>query len=233
MRNARRADPLPEVRAERLPGMILGVSTSPGQPPPYPPYSSGPPGSPVWSPGSHPPPGPRRRRPSAWWFALPALLLVLAVASFPLLVLRAVDSMMETDARIAADGQPHAVTLADTGTRLIWAEEGTFPSCRVTDGSTGDVLALSLPTGTFERSSNGRSETGLQRFDPVSTTVMVSCGGNGAETVSVGPMPDVAGFVGTTLAAIGVPIVLGGLGLVALITLIVLFATGGPRTSRT
>ncbi len=186
--------------------------------PPYPQY---PPHSPT----------PKRPRPSAWWFALPALLLLLAVAAFPLLILRAIDGLLDTDARFAADGQ-HTITLADTQPRLIWAERGTSPRCGVTDGETGRPLALSSPSGTLERTMDGHAEVGWQRFDPISTTVVVTCAGDGSSSISVGPMPDVGGFVGTTLAAIAVPLVLGGLGLVSLIVLIILFATGGPRNSR-
>jgi hypothetical protein len=186
-----------------------------------PPYPPSPPYAPV----------PKRPRPSAWWFALPALLLLLAVAAFPLLILRAIDGLLDTDARFAAEGQ-HTVTLADTGPRLIWAEQGTYPACVVTDAATGDELALRTPSGTLERTMNGHAEVGWQRFEPISTTVVVTCAGDGSSSISVGPMPDVGGFVGSTLAAIGVPLVLGGLGLISLIVLVILFATGGPRNSR-
>lgn len=204
------------------------MSTPPGGPPYQPPHTW-PPGAPV----GYPPPAPKRPRPSAWWFVLPVLLLLLAAVSFPLLVVRAVDGLLDTDARVAADGRPHPVTLADTEPRLIWAEPGAFPDCRVTDAATGEDLVLDRPRGTMERTQDGRAERGWQRFDSVSTTVEVTCGGNGATAVSIGPMPDIGGFVGSTLAAIGVPLVLGGLGLIALLVLVILFATGGPRNSRT
>lgn len=153
-------------------------------------------------------------------------MIVLAVAAFPLLLWRAVDGVLKTDGVVAVDGRAHEIRLADPGPHLLWMTSGEAARCTVSAG--GSPLSLAPPGESWKRSQQGRSERGVAVFDADSTSVEVTCTGRGA-AVRVGPKPDLGGFFGGIVATVLVPLVLGSLGLVLLIVLVVLYATGRPR----
>lgn len=188
-------------------------------------------GAPFPPPSPYPPP-PKKPRPSAWWFLLPTLLVVAAIASVAIFGVMAFKSF-RFEGPVPVDGQAHTVDLDNTDIHVLWAGSPR-PSCVVTDSATGEELTLSATNGTFTRTTNNRpDDVAWLEFTPTSDRVDVACtGGNGADVI-VGTRPDVGRLVGGILGAILLPMGLGFLALVSLIVLIVLFAVRGPRNRTT
>jgi hypothetical protein len=176
---------------------------------------------------------PRRRRPSGWWFVLGGGLVIAAVAAGIGLFVWTLAGFLETDATVQADGQPHRVSVGTAGDRMLWFDESTAQphECRVIDTASGEELPLEPVTGDYRRSNGTMGDwIGVRRFDPRSGELEVTCTGTyNQATVEIGKAPQIASFVGGMLAAILVPLVLGGAGLLVLIVTGVLFATGAPR----
>jgi hypothetical protein len=145
-----------------------------------------------------------------------------------LLFVFTLKAVLETDANVSADGRPHSVTVGTDGDRMLWLEEGYGQQCAIVDEETGQPVDTSPTGGDFNRSDGSGEWHGALKFDPGSGHLEVTCT-NSEGAVLIGPAPQVAGFVGGILAAILVPLLLGGFGVVALIVTTVLFATGAPR----
>jgi hypothetical protein len=173
----------------------------------------------AWPPNPPQPPPPSKPRPSGWWFVLGGGLMIAAAVVGVVLFVLIFKSLMETDATVAADGEPHRVTVPTDGERMLWGEPGT--SCSVTDG--GEDVLLSSPNGSFTRNE----QEGLDTFDPGSGSLEVTCQGGGS--VDIGPAPSVAGLVGGIFAAVLVPMFLGGSGFLVVLVTGILFLTRPPR----
>lgn len=189
---------------------------------PVPPY-----GAPFPPSASYPAP-PKKPRPSAWWFLLPTLLVVAAVASVAIFGVMAFRSF-RFEGPVPVDGQTHTITLDNTDIHVLWAGSPR-PSCVVTDSTTGEELTLTATNGTFTRTTDNRPhDVAWLEFAPTSARVDITCTGGDGTDVVVGTRPDVGRLVGGILGAILLPMGLGFLALVSLIVLIVLFAVRGPR----
>lgn len=177
---------------------------------------------------------PRRQRPSAWWFALGAGLLLLAATTFIVGLIWTISSAAKTDGKFDADGTPASVTSPAHERRMLFMEDhtdGDFPGeitppepdCVVRD-SAGE-RDLDDVTGKV-RVNQWR---GIATFDSGDGELTITCDGSTATEMRVGA-PLGFGFVGGLLLTILGPIVLGGLGLIALLVTTILYATGAPRT---
>jgi hypothetical protein len=190
-----------------------------------------------------PPPGadgpPTKARPSAWWFALPAVMFVAAVAIVAVGLLTPVAAVFHTDAAVPIDGQLHAVALDGTADRTLWAPTQGIPEgtrCNVLDATTRQSIPLRLPDSTVERHRSGVDERAAYIFSPSSANLLVVC--SGAQPGQVLP-PDLyieigpaVGFRGAAGSLVG-GIVLVLLAAAILLVLVVLFATRGPRDAPT
>jgi hypothetical protein len=188
---------------------------------PPPPYGGG------WTP---PPPKARRRRPSAWWFALGGAFIAASIASVAVglvFFLSSVTGFLQVDATVANDGRPHDVSVPTDGRRMLWADGGVA-DCEIVDTETGSAVTTSTVTGSFERSDSSGDWIGVARFDPGSGHLEVTCTAAGGR-VQIGPAPKIAHFVLGLVVLVFVPVILGLIGLVALIITGVLWATGRPR----
>ena len=186
----------------------------PGQPPVYPAYQK---------------PVPRRRRPSAWWFAVAGVMMLAGVAIGVLLIGQAVLSFVDTDATIRADGESHAVTVETDRDRMIWIDQLDQPTCSIIDAETGqEVTYEGLGSTTYTKSGGGREWQGDRTFDPGSGELEVTCA-QGGGPIQIGPEPEFGKLFGSLAAGIIIPILLGGGGFVLLIVIAILFATGRPR----
>lgn len=194
-----------------------------GQPYPGQPY----PGQP--HPGAGFPGPPRRRRPSAWWWLVPIALFVAAAVIGGLLFWRTLSGALETDATVAVDGIPHQVNVATDGDRLIYVRSGgASPSCTVIDLASGQPINVRDVNATITRSNADGEWRAAHRFDPGSGNLTVTCSGSSGGTAQIGPDLG-SGFVGGLLATIGVPLVLGGLGVIVGLVLLVRTISGAPR----
>jgi hypothetical protein len=183
----------------------------------------------AWVP---PPPKPRRRRPPAWWFAVGALLVAGAVVSLGIGILTAVHSVadfVQVDATIAGDGQPHEVTVPTDGDRMLWKEDSADAgSCDVVDTATGAAVSLRRIGGDYLRSDGSGDWVGVARFDPGSGHLAVTCPAGGGRG-QIGPSAEISHVVKSLVLVVVVPLVLGGLGTIALVVTGILWATGAPR----
>lgn len=196
--------------------------------PPYgqPPYGQPPYGQPPYGQAA---PTPMKPRPSAWWFALPVGLGLLAVAVGAFFLVTSVREFLRTDAVVPADGQGYVVTLPDTEKRMIWAPDAfPPPTCTVSDEATRTEVPLTSPLATYTRDT-GTALRGVWTFQPPDTAVVVTCQGTGGYDVTVGPAPSAGRFAGGIVAGILIPLLLGGVAFVVLIVLVILFAVRGPR----
>jgi hypothetical protein len=183
----------------------------------------------AWVP---PPPKPRRRRPRAWWFAVGALLVAGAVVSLGIGILTAVHSVadfVQVDATISDDGQPHDVTVPTDGDRMLWMEDRVdVGSCDVVDTATGAAVAMRRVSGDYLRSDDSGDWVGVARFDPGSGDLEVTCPSGGGRG-QIGPSAEISHVVKSLVLVVLVPLVLGGLGTIALVVTGILWATGAPR----
>lgn len=203
------------------------------QPPPSYPVPSG------YPPGQ--PPLPPKYRPSGWWFAVGAGLLVAALAAGIGLFVWTLAAFFSTDATVEADGQPHHVTVATDGDRMLWRDDDVFdPDCTIVDLATGDEVDLRPVTSQFTKDFGEGEWTAAYRFDPGSGRLEVTCGLGDPDTgadwqmgwgqkVQIGPAPSIGGFVGGLIATIAVPSLLGLFGLATLIVTGVLWSTRSAR----
>jgi hypothetical protein len=176
-----------------------------------------------------PPLPPRRRRPSGWWFVLGGGLVVAAVAAGIGLLVWTISGFLSVDASVAADGQPHEVSVPTDGERFLWVRSGgERPSCAIVDLDSGRDVEQRRPDGSYNRDNGHGAATVQSRFAPGSGRLEVTCTRDGG-TVEIGPATGAARFVGGIFATILVPLGLGMLGLLVLVVTGVLFATGAPR----
>jgi hypothetical protein len=182
----------------------------------------------AWTP---PPARPRRRRPSAWWFAVGALLIAGAVVSLGFGILTAVGSVadfVKVDATVPGDGRPHVVTVPTDGDRMLWREAAHPGGCDVVDTSTGAAVRLRTVGADYRREDGSGDWVGVARFDPGSGRLEVTCPAGGGRG-QIGPSAEISHVVKSLLLVVLAPLVLGGLGTVALIVTGILWATGAPR----
>ena len=185
----------------------------PGQPPVYPAYQK---------------PVPRRRRPSAWWFAVAGLMMLAGIAIGVLLIVQAVRAFVDVDATIQADGQTHAVSVDADQDRMVWIHPDEPQTCSIVDAENGQPVDIEGVSATYTKDVGSGEWEGVSRFDPGSGDLEVTCEATGGE-IQIGPAPEFGQFFGSLAAAIIIPILLGGGGFVLLIVISILFATGRPR----
>jgi hypothetical protein len=203
------------------------------QPPPDP-YGQQPPpyAASYLPPGYGLPPGPKKRRPSAWWFALGGGLLVAAIAVGVGLVVWALSDYFDVDATVEGDGQTHAVTLSGQEERMVWQHPAEPVECQIVDAATGTGVETRPVTETYTRSGGSGEWEGIRLFDPGSGDLEVTCSEQGGP-IQIGVAPDLGRIGGGVLAGVLGSVVLGGLGLIVLVVTGILFATRGPRRPTT
>ena len=208
------------------------VSTPDGGPvyPSYQPPASGgrgehgsypPPPPPSGQPGPSAPGGPgvppthqQQARRGGW--VPPVLLIVVGVAVGVFLVVRAVLGFSQTEATVPADGEPHAVTLEDTGERMVWVEEYTTSSCTIVEQGGDTPVETRSMTGRFTKSGPSGSWVGASTFDPPGTELEVTCAAGGGD-VQIGPAVDGGGFALGIVLGILVPLLSIAAGVVWLV----------------
>jgi hypothetical protein len=177
-------------------------------------------------PVHQPPPKPR---PSGWWFVVGGGLMVVGLAVGVTAFVLLFRGIMATDASLPVDGVRHRVSVPTDGDRMIWADTRyQRPECTVVDRASGAEIALAPTSGDFERND----QKAIARFDPGSGDLDVTCEGDTATSVDIGPSPGTAGLVGGILLAVLAPLLLGGLGFVVVLVTGVLWSSRPPRPTR-
>lgn len=187
-----------------------------------------------YPPGWQPPPR-KKYRPSAWWFALGIGLLVAAGLFAVGMFIWLLAGFLDTDAIVAADGEPHQVTVGTDGDRMLWLEEGDDTDCTILDLESQEPIEIRTVGGSYERSDSNGDLEGLYAFSPGSGNLEVTCMGLGfhrgddAPVALIGPKPEIDSFVIGIVVAVVVPGILGLAGFIALITTGVLYSSREPR----
>jgi hypothetical protein len=169
-----------------------------------------------------------KTRPSAWWFAVGAGLLVAAVAVFVVVLVRTVSGFVAVDATVPADDRPHEVTWSGTERRMVWVRERDDASCTFTDPRTGAEVPQSPTLASYSKTTGSTSWVGLQTFAGTAGAVRVVCDA-ASGPVQVGPAPSIRGFGGGIAVAVLALVLLGLAGLVVLVVTGVLFVSRPPR----
>ena len=173
-------------------------------------------------------PVPSRRRPSAWWFVVGALMIVAGMAIGVLLIVQTVTTFTDVDATVQADGETHAISVAADQDRMVWIHPGEPQNCSIVDAADGqDVDFKGLDVDYVKDVGSGEWE-GADTFDPGSGDLEITCDATGGE-IQIGPAPAFGKFFGGLAAGILVPLALGGGGFVLLVLVGILYATGRPR----
>lgn len=191
-------------------------------PPPPPPY-----GAP--QPHGSPPPyagPPRRQRPRALWFFVGGGLILLAPVVFVASLFTVLSPLMNEDAVFEAADSPVRVSLPAGEERALFSSGGYSADCSATDGA-GDEVEFRSVTGDFTINE----WTAVARFDTGDGDLTFDCAetSGGGERLRIGELPSTGGFVAGIGIGVVVPLVLGLVGLLMLIVVTVLYATGAPR----
>ena len=179
----------------------------------------------AWPP---PPPLPAaaEARPSGWWFVVGGGLMLVGLAVGVTAFVLLFRGIMTTDASVPVDGDSHRVSVPTDGDRMIWADtRAQRPQCKVTDRESGQEIPLEPTSGNFERNE----QTAVRSFDSGSGDLDVTCEGDPATAVEIGPAPGIPSFVGGILAAVLAPLLLGGAGFVIVLVTGVLWSTRPAR----
>ena len=202
-------------------------------PPPYGPPPGQPGGYPAGPPTARPaaPPRPQKERPSAGWFVLGlGLFLVATLVGIGLFVWLLVG-LFDFDTIVDADGQPHDVTVGTDRDRMLWMDS-TTQSCDVVDRDTGRPIPLEPVSGDFSRSDSEGDFEGMQRFDPGSGHLELTCTQTDGTTpgpVMVSAYPRLGSAAAGLVLAIAVPGLLGLAGLVIILWVGVLWSLRPAR----
>lgn len=167
-------------------------------------------------------PRPRRR-----WFAVGALLLVLAGVVFAVGLFTTVSRGTDTDveALVRGGGQPIGASVPVGEERMLFVPAGQpAPRCQVTDAE-GRGLPLRSPSTSTTVTVDGVTWTGFALFTSPTEGIEVGCETT-VDRLRIGS-PLGSGFVVGLLVTVLLPMMLGVAGLVVLITTTVLWFTRG------
>lgn len=175
------------------------------------------------TPYAAPPPPARRQRPRALWFFVAGGLVVLAPVVFLAALFTVLSPLLHEDAVFDA-GEVVSVDLPAGVERALFIDPAGQVDCVVTDD--GSEVGLRPVTGDFTLNE----WTAVARFDTGSGVLSFDCRSElpGAQ-VRIGELPSTGGFVAGIVIGIVVPLLLGATGVIMLIVVAVLYATGEPR----
>ncbi len=183
---------------------------------------------PAGPPNPYGAPPARRQRPRGAWFAVAAVMVVLAAALVIGCIVLSINGFTQVEATVRGDGDPVTVAVdtdTDTDTDyLVWRHAGDDVSCTIVDADGTALDTADLGTTSYARGS----WEGLSTFDPTGASVEITCA-DGTGDIQVGEKPHVETLVGGVLLGLVAPILLGAAGLVLLLVLAILWATGERR----
>lgn len=179
-------------------------------------------------------PAPRRRtRPSARWFVVAAVLLVLGAGLAISSIVLSVAAFSRVEARVPADGVTRTLQVEPDTAYLLWTRPTQAARCDVVDGASHTELPLaSLGATSYSRDFGGGPWEGAATFVAESPTVEVTCSPGGSAT-EIGEKPRIHTLVGGILLGLVLPILLAVGAVIMLIVVGVLYATGAKPQHQT
>jgi hypothetical protein len=178
------------------------------------------------SPYGAAPTGPKPR-PSAAWFGVGGVLVLVAIIFFAVAVSRFVHTVAHTDARFPASGS-HQVILAPHQQKAVFVQtdHGRF-HCNAVDG-TGAAVQVSKPRGS-ETYGSWRWVATIETGDGNLTFTCSASRLASPADVRIAPIPSGGMVLQFLLIGIVLPLALGGGGLVILLVTTILWISRAPR----
>lgn len=171
----------------------------------------------------------RRTRPSAWWFAAGAALLAVGLTLAGSAIVLSIAAFARVEARVPADGVTRTVTVEQDTVYLVWERPTETARCQLVDAATStEVPQQGLGFTSYDRELGTGAWEGALTFIAPSGRVEVTCAPGGS-AIEIGEKPRIHTLVGGILVGLVVPILLAVAGVILLIVVGVLFATGAKR----
>jgi hypothetical protein len=215
---------VPPLGGEPVPPPAPTPASYGGYPPPPPPVYGAPAPSPYGPPQYVAPP--RKQRPRAWWFLPGVVCIALAIGGVVIGVLTGIR-LFETDGYVVADGLPHTIAL-DDGDYELFSQTGLQEPPQCTTRGSSEPVSLTEVNNDSTVSINGLDWVPFAKISTVDQDVAITCDGVN-ERIRVGSPVDGSAIV-TLAVSIIAAVVLGLVGLAALVVTTVLWFTRAPRT---
>jgi len=172
-------------------------------------------------------------RPSALWFGLGAVMMLLGIVFGMLVISTAVGAATAEDGVISANGQAAAIASPANRSRMLFVQSGhTPPDCDLVDGH-GLALLKRTIVDTIILTTGGQEWRAFTQIDSSGDgAITITCRPvtNDVAQVRVGQPVDPASLGGAVLAGTGTILVLGGAGFVVLLVTTILWFIRKPRT---
>lgn len=135
-----------------------------------------------------------------------------------------VQDFTEVQARVEA-GETARLDVQPGQEYLLWGQPGDLPSCTVTEPGTSDPIP---DQALFNTEYTRGTWEGMATIEPATSRIEIACDSRYGP-LEIGEKPSIAGFAGGLVAGIAMLGILGGGGIVLLIVIGILYATGAPR----
>jgi hypothetical protein len=161
------------------------------------------------------------------WFFVAGALILLAPLIFVGALFSVLRPLTQEDAVFSSGDGPVQVDLPAGEERAIFTDGVGGSQCRASDGD--GELELRGVTGDFTYNE----WTAIHRFDTGDGDVTLECRSEfGDDRYRVAQLPSTGGFVAGIVIGVVAPLLLGGVGLIWMLILVVLAATGAPREKK-
>jgi len=180
--------------------------------------------SPYPYPSAVPPAPPARKRPSAWWFGVGSILLVIAAGALGVAGGIVVHFFVSADTSFPMQGV-HRVHLPAHTERMVFSDGETEQAMCTAQEVHGRQIVF-RPFGN--ESPPERDVSDFARFDTGTGDLVFRCAGSPTDTLWITAVPDVSSIVWLALLGVVVPFLVGGIGVVVLLVTTVLWFTRRP-----
>jgi hypothetical protein len=176
------------------------------------------------SPYPSAPPVPVQKRPRGWWFVLGVSLVIVSIAAFAVSIAGFLRTFAHTDAQFPDDGRHQVVVPAHVERGLYVLADVSRPSCSARDG-TGARIRFHRPGSDF--TYNGW--IAVATFDTGDGRLSFSCRSPDViDAVRIAAVPNRHDVARLALIGIGLPLLIGGAGVLFLIVATILWFTRRP-----
>jgi hypothetical protein len=168
---------------------------------------------------------PVKRRPSAAWFAVGAVLMVVAGIVFGVAIVRFVRDIADADAVFSASGV-HEVTLPANAERALFVPDGRpIPRCQVSSAG-GQLVQFRRPAEDFSYGD----WVAVRVFDTGDGHLTFSCPLGGRGEIRIAEIPSEGDFARLGFLGVMFPLALGGAGFVVLLVTTILWFSRRPTS---
>jgi hypothetical protein len=171
----------------------------------------------------YPPPAAAKDRPSAAWFAVGGVLLVVAAIVFGIGIARFVRTIAHTDAQFSGGGVHQVSVPAHTQRAVFVVGDQVAPRCVARDGS-GTPVQFRRPNDRFTY----QDWIAVRVFDTGDGHLIFTCAGRGGD-VRIAQVPSGGDLASLGFLGILFPLALGGVGFLILLVTTILWISRRPN----